>query len=823
MDYTKTTWVDDDGSGTTGTVGTAARLNNIEDGIADAIAHNRIGTFAGMPAAAAGNKNWLYIVTDSDDKAGLYLSSGASWTKMQVGSLPLTGTLFGTTAPGSLYGRSDSGALIFNYNYNTDRLSDTSKPGWLVKGTYSGGDTLTVARAAATAGSPTWTSVFTIDSTGQITAVGSNHKFGTGALVRSTLVDGCTVRSNYDPATDRLLDTSKAMWVISVGDGTDRFVVYRAAPTAGSPSLATVGTFDSSALLTGAGNVRFGTGGTLRSATADNAALHSNYNPTTDRLIDTSKTAWQAVAGAAGDVFSVYRAPATAGSPAFVLMFQVASDGVMSQHNIRSGLLSARSAAGASNKGLYAATDDALWANLDGSKYTRIAATGAGFFGDGSDGAWTAQVTPTNVLANPDAESNTTGWAGFFTGGGAGSGPTRVSDAGAGSGSFAFELSNATASGAGILLMYPGGLSSFIGGQNVVPGQVVDFSGQMKAQAGTFTSLKLVARWLKADGTLISEVDVTGAVQNSPVVGTWYSLSGSLTAPPLAAYAGLEAMASFGGAGSYTMRADNLASRPIMPGATRSGSVYTLTRDVYFTDLTVNTGVSIVSAGYKVFVKNTLSGAGTISANGGNGGTPSTQSGGTGAAPGSVHGGYPGGAGGAINGNGNPVGTQGWSTGHGGTGGTGGASGVRTGGNPSATTPPSGGIRRSLPELVSGVVHDLFSGIELLGGGGGSGGGAGSTTAVGGGGGGAGGLLIVVARTLAGTLAFEAKGGNGAQGGANAGGGGAGGGGAIHLLYGDNSGWTGTTSVVAGAVGAANGTGAAGVAGTAGVAIALAI
>src|SRR5437868_3731822 len=167
-----------------------------------------------------------------------------------------------------------------------------------------------------------------------------------------------------------------------------------------------------------------------------------------------------------------------------------------------------------------------------GADIKTLQARTPGYFGDGSDGAWTALSSPANVLANSDMNaSGVVGWGGFFTGGGAGSGPTQVTDAGFAGGKAA-EVAVAGATGAGVELLYPPGLASFVGSaQNVVPGQVVEFAGQVKAQAGAFTSLKLTARWLKADGSLISEVDVTGAIQNAPVVGTVYSLSGTLVAP----------------------------------------------------------------------------------------------------------------------------------------------------------------------------------------------------------------------------------------------------------------------------------------------------
>lgn len=454
----------------------------------------------------------------------------------------------------------------------------------------------------------------------------------------------------------------------------------------------------------------------------------------------------------------------------------------------------------------------------DGSAWTKMPSP-SGFFGDGSDGAYTAATTPTNVLANPGAETDASTWGGFFTGGGVVAGPTRVSDSGAGSGSFAFELSVTGATGAGVLLMYPGDTSAFVGGlQNVVAGQTVEFSVNLKAQAGTFTSLRLLARWFDAAGGLLAggEVDVAGAIQNAPVVGTWYSLSGSQVAPAGAVYAGLEVIGSFAGAGSYTMRVDNLASRPVMRGATRSGATYTLTRDVYLTDLTVNSGVTIATAGYRIFCQGKLSGAGTISHNGATGGA---GLGGNSAADGSVKGGWgQGGAGGFGAANGAASATT-PGLGHGGAGGAGGAGTGFTAGARTVPVTPDGGIRRTVAELIHPFTWRFSSNaMAPIGGGGTGGGGGGSAAGSGGGGGGGGGVVVVAARLLSGTVSFAAIGGNGDRAaiGGNGGGGGGGGGGGIHLLYGDKTGWTGTTNVSGGTGGVASGTGSAGAAGSAG-------
>lgn len=84
-------------------------------------------------------------------------------------------------------------------------------------------------------------------------------------------------------------------------------------------------------LTLGGQYIRFGLGGVLRSISQTTAQLRSNYNGTTDRLLDTSKPSWAIVA--AGDVgndrFAVYRAAPTAGSPSYTLLAYVEDDGTL--------------------------------------------------------------------------------------------------------------------------------------------------------------------------------------------------------------------------------------------------------------------------------------------------------------------------------------------------------------------------------------------------------------------------------------------------------------------------------------------------------------
>lgn len=96
-DYTKTTWVDDDGSGTAGTALNATRLNNIETGVQDAAQHNKSGTLASRPAAAPANKGWLWYATDA---ATLSVSDGSSWLAVtSIGQVPQVRVTHSTTQP----------------------------------------------------------------------------------------------------------------------------------------------------------------------------------------------------------------------------------------------------------------------------------------------------------------------------------------------------------------------------------------------------------------------------------------------------------------------------------------------------------------------------------------------------------------------------------------------------------------------------------------------------------------------------------------------------------------------------------------------------
>lgn len=244
-----------------------------------------------------------------------------------------------------------------------------------------------------------------------------------------------------------------------------------------------------------------------------------------------------------------------------------------------------------------------------------------------------------------------------------------------------------------------------------------------------------------------------------------------------------------------------------MPGATGPvANVYTLTRTVSFTDLTVNAGVTIYTAGKGiVLVRDTLTLNGTIEANGQLGRTPYAADFYTAQATGGGLTTAGGSQGSALGGNGGAAGLL---------GGGGGVGGGAAGGT--ATVPPAnmGGITWSylLQALLSGCGRASTSGY-----GGGAAGGGGS----GGGfpGGHGGGCVAVAARIIAAcTGVISANGANGTNASSGNGGGGGGGGGGRAWLCTTTANWASyiTLSANAGIGGLPNGTGNFGANGTAG-------
>jgi hypothetical protein len=284
--------------------------------------------------------------------------------------------------------------------------------------------------------------------------------------------------------------------------------------------------------------------------------------------------------------------------------------------------------------------------------------------------------------------------------------------------------------------------------------------------------------------------------------------------------------------------------------ATISGDT-TLTRDMFYMNLTINSTKHLYTASFRVFVNGTLTNNGTID-NSGNAASGST--GGAAIASGSLVGTVAGGngGGGGLGNNGvyngavgstgpasaKSIGSAGSAGGGGGTAytgeyGTGGAGGAGSAGSQTGTVFNKPHTFTSAYNLFDAEPSGSFAVFNLASGGGGGGGGgasagsyygSGSGSGTGGSGGGAGspgGLVWISARQLVNNGVISTQGGAGANGGngsvsvsggtasAGGGGGGAGGaGGVIIMIYSQLTG-SGSVNVAAGA-GGSGGTGAGG-------------
>lgn len=235
-------------------------------------------------------------------------------------------------------------------------------------------------------------------------------------------------------------------------------------------------------------------------------------------------------------------------------------------------------------------------------------------------------------------------------------------------------------------------------------------------------------------------------------------------------------------------------------GASRSGSVYTLTRSTNYTDATVSSGVTVKPAGHLLQGTGTLLNQGKIERNGGD--ATSTAGG---AAPGGTQGiGSAGATGRTTSGNG--AGGSALTAALGGDGGNGGSTGGSTGGTgglasssrPAATTQP---LYTTAPAVLNnGRMMTLTAALDPSGGGSGAAGGfeVGAVGRSGSGGASAGNIQLIfqTINTSAGTI--EAKGGNAyvAAGTGDMGGGGGGGGGCIRAVARTYVGWSSGSTVL---------------------------
>lgn len=265
----------------------------------------------------------------------------------------------------------------------------------------------------------------------------------------------------------------------------------------------------------------------------------------------------------------------------------------------------------------------------------------------------------------------------------------------------------------------------------------------------------------------------------------------------------------FGDGSDGSVTFDGVATFPNF--ATLVGSTYTLTRDMFATQVTINSGITVITASWRIFCTGTITVLGHMN----NSGTSASASGGAAAGPTNAL------DGGAVGGNGTTTTGQGGqffantrATGGSGAGGNG-ASGSGGGGvGISGAT----SFLRSVGTILTGVWLGNDNPNHFCGGPGGGGGGGDGTNA-GGGGGAGGGIVALIAHNIniANNSIVRADAGNGANAAAGNSGGGGGGGGGIIIGY-SLSPWTliGIVTVNGGIGGAGIGTGTAGTSGTAG-------
>ncbi len=262
----------------------------------------------------------------------------------------------------------------------------------------------------------------------------------------------------------------------------------------------------------------------------------------------------------------------------------------------------------------------------------------------------------------------------------------------------------------------------------------------------------------------------------------------------------------------------------IVPNA---GATYTLTRNIVCTSITIDVGVTVITAGFIIMCTGTVTNNGTID----NSGTDASGTSRGAAAPwGWLGGGSEGGDGLAANNSASGVnfatsvavaGPPSFSIASLALGGAGGSSSPS--GTSGSTNNPLGGFTYSVNDLTlsewlmsaqvrSSAPQPSYIGpaMAVISYGGGTGGGAGPNFGSGwngGGGGGGGGIILISTNKLAGNGVISSKGGRGGDisGAANNSGGGGGGGGVIIVIYNDKSSWTGTTVVTGGGAGTATG------------------
>ncbi len=314
---------------------------------------------------------------------------------------------------------------------------------------------------------------------------------------------------------------------------------------------------------------------------------------------------------------------------------------------------------------------------------------------------------------------------------------------------------------------------------------------------GTYPNPTLAAAGPGATGPL-------GSATVAPIVTI--DAKGRVTALSSATISSPGGLAVYGDGSDGTVTFDGTTTiLGIVPNPnSASVGVYTLARDIFLANgSTLNSGISIVTAGFRIFCAGTFTNNGTIRWNGtnatansavagtslSNANSPINNTTGGAGNPSTA-----GGAGGALGAAGSN-GVAGTAAGFGGVGGVGGNGTSGSGGNggtQTALVATQGSVRAVPFALIGKLITGTQSTVQNLQGGTGGGGGAADASNTGAGGGAGGGIVIVCAKVFAGTGAIQARGGDGSTRTAgNVGGGGGGGGGLVIVV---------SSSVVAGVI-----------------------
>jgi hypothetical protein len=360
----------------------------------------------------------------------------------------------------------------------------------------------------------------------------------------------------------------------------------------------------------------------------------------------------------------------------------------------------------------------------------------------------------------------------------------------------------------------PGGSGAPVDAEYVVMSLNGTLTNERRLQATS--PIVLTDGGANADATLTHATAGTagtyGGTSTIPVITTNATghVTNVTTATPTLGFAAIDLFGN-GDDGAFTYDG---ATTPAW--ASRSGSIYTLTRSVAHTDATVNVGVEVRCANANMFVSGTLTNNGRVHNDGRNASGVSAgaftgvlfwqQTGQGSAGAGTTAPGAPG----SITAN--ALGSAG------GAGGSSPSGAGANGGTVTIPTASNGGIQHAL--TLMGAWMGRCNAGSSYGGGGGGGGARGDAGGSGGGGGAGGGIMALFVRELAGNGTISCDGGDGGApsvASTNAGGGGGGGGGVVFLTTKTaNPGSVNTITAAGGIGGTGKGTGTNGTDGTAG-------